>query len=500
MATRGAGVPFLEDELMEEEKLLTVEELTKQIHGFKTRWYGLVKKAEKLTDFKSGFEEGFKKAVEGLYTDVDACKDDVDSFEHHLKHYFPGERSDITWMTKKVFRHLEDLRVLVKRDYDVLEGSKGLAEELKGLTEEMEKAEAKLKEAEAKSAETCGKYFDMKNDYTRELQGIEDRINKQLDKVRAKFVEMTTPIVEGHEILLASNKMTIDGLFEHLTEKPEDTEKISLVLKKGGFFGKKAEADLAKTSVLKYVSSEILEGVAPVMKEKRQLLSKLESDYSELPRLEKACEEAEKERKKLERPVEDLKEKIAQIRKSEVFKFADYDGILDTREQYLDKIGEAEPDVKAYLDFALLHLKGFEELEPDVEKRNLLAERKDLKEKVVALEKEAAKAREELSAKVAEVTTLTAAKEGLEKRLGEAEKQVKALEAEKEALMERLAVAGKKLAEFEGHLRASLEKFQTAVESRLGDVTAAMDTGKGAAERKVGKKVDTLRGKGKAKK
>ncbi|MFQ5800399.1 MAG: hypothetical protein ACE5HH_01600, partial [Candidatus Hydrothermarchaeales archaeon] len=336
---------------MEEEKeFLTIEDLTKESHDFKTRWYGLVKRVEALTNFKSGFDEGFKEATKTLYEDVDACKDYVDRFEHHLKHYFPDQRSDITWMTKKVFRHLEDLRVMVKKDYDVLENSKELAQNLKNLTAELEKAEAKLKAAEKKSGGACRKYFDMKNEYTGELQSIEDKIKKRMDKIRGKFIEMTTPIVEGHGITLASKDMNISELFEHLAEKPEDAEKITLVVKKGGIFGKRAETDLAKTSVLKYVSGEILEGVAPIKKEKGKLVAKLKSDYAELPKLETECEEAEKHRKKLERPAEERRGKISEIKKSEVFKFADYDGILETREQYLDKINESEKEVKEYLD------------------------------------------------------------------------------------------------------------------------------------------------------
>jgi chromosome segregation ATPase len=485
---------------MEEEKeLLTVDELAGQGHDFKTRWYGFVKKVEGLTNFKSGFDEGFKTAIGGLYDDIDTCKEYIDRFEYQLKHYFPDERSDITWLTKKVFRHLEDLRVMVKRDNDVLEGSKGLAENLKTLTADVEKTETKLKAAEKKSGDACGKYFDMKNDYTRELQGIEERIKKRLIKVREKFIEMTTPIVEGHEITLASKKMGISELFEQLAEKPADTEKINLVMKKGGIFGKKAETDLAKTSVLKYVSTEILEDVSPVNKEKKQLMSKLEADYTELPKLERACEDAERQRKKLEKPVEERKEKMSQIKKSEVFKFSDYDGILETREQYLDKIKEAEKEVKEYLDFALLHLKGFVELETDVEKRNLLTEVKTMKEKVASMEKEVTKAREDLSSKIAELTTITATKESLEKRFDAATESLKTAEKEGTELKNKVEALNKTALEFEKHILSNLRKFESEVKSKLSSITSSIEPKKkkAKAEKAVGNKVDTLRGKSK---
>jgi chromosome segregation ATPase len=483
---------------MEEEKeFLELEELTKQSHDFKKRWYGLAEKAETLTNFKSGFEEGFKDSVKAIYEDIDSCKDYVDGFEHHLKHYFPDHRSDITWMTKKVFRHLEDLRVMAKKDYDVLENSKDLATNLKALSADLEKAEGKLKAAEKKSGESCRKYFDLKNEYTSELQAIDDKIKKQLEKIRGKFIEMTTPIVEGHDIALASRNVNISELFELLSEKPGDIEKISLIVKKGGIFGKKAETDLAKTSVLKYVAGEILEGVTPINKDKKKHVDKLKSEYSELPKLEKACEDAENQRKKLEKPAEDMRMKISEIKKSEVFKFVDYDGILETREQYIDKIGEAEKEVKEYLDFALLNLKGFVELEPDIEKRNLLAEVKTAKAKAEAEEKEATKAKEELSAKIKELRGISAAKEGLERKLLDISDKLKTAENEAEDLRKKTNDVEKKIKELESTVTSTLQKFQSEIESNLSAITSAMEgSGKKVKEvKKVEKKVDTLRGK-----
>ena len=483
--------------MVEEQEFLKIEELTTQSHDFKKKWYGLEGKTETLTKFKQGFDEGFKKAVKEIYDDVDSCKNYVDVFEHSLKQYFPEQRSDITWMTKKVFRHLEDLRVLVKKDYEVLEASKDLSEKLKNLNTEFMKAEVKLKDAETKSGDACRKYFDMKNEFAAEQKLIDDKVKKDLEKVRGKFIEMTTPIVEGHDIALATRSVSISELFEHLTEKPEDVEKINLVVKRGVIFGKKAETDIAKTSVLKYVSGEILEGVPPLMKEKKRLIEKLKSDYAELPRLEKECEESEKQRKKIETPVEDLREKIAEMKKSEVFKFADYDGILETREQYLDKIKESEKDIKDYLDFALIHLKGFVELESDVEKRNLLTELKEMKERVSAMEKETAKAREDLSSKIQELTSATAAKEELETELATTVELKEASEKEIADVKRRMEGVTKKAQEFEKTVLPTLQKFESEIKSKLTEISsAAAASGKrGAEEQKVEKKLETLRGK-----
>ncbi len=483
--------------MVEEKEFLSLEELTSQTNDFKKKWYGLTQKAESLSNFKSGFDEGFKSDIKAIYEDIDACKDYVDGFEHSLKHYFPDRRSDITWMTKKIYRHLEELRVMAKKDYDVLENSKELAHNLKGLSTELEKAEVKFKAAEEKSGESCRKYFDMKSDYTTARQAVDDKINKQLDKIRGKFIEMTTPIIEGHDIALASRTVSITELFDLLSDKPEDVDKISLLVKKGGLFGKKAETDLAKTSVLKYVSSEILEGVPPITKDKKKQIDKLKSEFSDLPRLEKACEEDEKQRKKLEKPVEELRAKIGEIKKSEVFKFVDYDGILETREQYVDKIKESEKEVREYLDFALLNLKGFAELESDVEKRNLLVEIKTAKEKAVSEEKEASKAREELSAKVKELNKVTASKESLEKKLEGITKRVKEAEKETAEAKKMNEAVLKKAGEFEKLVSGNLQRFQTEMASKIKEITSAMQpaSDKTKAEAKVEKKMDTLRGK-----
>jgi chromosome segregation ATPase len=464
---------------MEKEKeFLTHEELATQAHDFKNKWYGLAQKAEGLTNYKSGFDEGFKAAVKELYNDIDAGKDYIDNFEHSLKHYFPDHRSDITWMTKKVFRHLEELRVMAKKDFDVLEGSKELAQSLKGITEDLEKAEAKLKVAEEKSGEACRKYFDKKNDYTSEYKAIEEKTKKQMSKIREKFIEMTTPIVEGHGISLSSKDVSISELFELLSENPGDTEKITLVVKKGGIFGKKAETDLAKTSVLKYVSGEILEGVVPINKDKKKQIDKLKSEFSDISALEKACEESEKQRKKLERPAESLREKISDIKKSEIFKFADYDGILETREQYLDKLGESEKEVKEYLNFALLNLKGFAELEPDVEKRKLLVEIKGIKEKISTAEKDAAKAKDDLTAKIKELTSAS---------------------DDASAVRAKITEINKKVESFEKTTLSSLEKFESDVQAKLSEITSLVKSKGKVNEEKVGKKLEGLRSPKKSK-
>jgi hypothetical protein len=484
----------------DEAEFLTLEDLTKQSHDFKKKWYGLSSKAEGLSNYKSGFDEGFKSDVKAIYDDIDLCKDYVDRFEHHLKHYFPAHRTDITWMTKKVFRNLEELRVMAKKDYDVLENSKDLSQTLKSLIEDRDTAEAKLNASEKNSGETCRKYFDMKNEYTAEYQTIEDQFKKKLGKIKDKFFEMTTPIVEGHDILVASRNVTVSELFEVLAEKPENAEKISLVIKKGGIFGKKAETDVAKTSVLKYVSGEILEGVSPIEKEKKKLVEKLKSQYVDLPKLEKACESSENQRKKLEKPVNEIRAKISDLKRSEVFKFGDFDGILETREHYIEKIGESEKEVKEYIEFSMLNLKGFVELETDVEKRKLLSEIKTAKEKADASEVEAAKAREDLLAKTKELTKATATKEGFEKKLAQTAKLQKAAESDAAEKGKRLDEVNKRVKELEKTVRSNLKGLESEIDARLSDISKAMAASAAGkidknVEKKVEKKVEKLRGK-----
>ena len=474
---------------------LPIDELTSQSHDFKKKWYGLSKNIESLTEYKSGFDEGFKEGIKSIYSDIDSCKDYVDSFEHSLKHYFPDKREDITWMTKKVYRQFEDFRVIVKRDVDVLENSKSLSLDLQELTAKLENDQAKLKKAEEKSGGDCRKYFDLKSEYTQEAQKIEAGLKKKLESIRNKFIEMTTPIVEGHSIQMSTSTVDIEGLFEHLVDKPQDIENITLVVKKGGFFGKKAESDIAKTSVLKYVSTEILDDVKPIKTEKDKLLKRVDSEFAELPKLEKICEESEKNRKKLEKPVEGLKIKISEIKKSEIFKFADYDGILETREIYLDKINESEKEVKEYLKFALLNLKGFTKLESDVEKRQLLEDIKGAREKAIAKEKDALKSRDELAVKTKELTSVIAAKEQLEKNLSGMTELKKSADKKTLASMKKIENVSKKAAELERLVQENFKKLEKEVATKLNEIAKAVkESAKGADEAKVGKKVESLRG------
>jgi len=480
---------------MNEVSFVEAGELEKRFFEFKNRWYGAVKKVEDLSKFKSGFDEGFRAAIESIYRDIDACKKDVDSFRDQLKHYFPDSRTDIDWYTQKVSKHLDELRALIKDDKELLEGSKELGNKIKELNRKLEEAEEELRGAEKESREVCRKYFDLKNEYTVKRQKIDEGINKELGRVRDKFIQMTSPIVESRDIMFGTRAVSLEELFEILVDKPSNAEKMVLFIKKGGIFGKKAEEDPAKTSVLRYVSKEIMESAEPIRREKEDLISKLESEFKEMYLLEKECEEKERVRKRYEKPVESLKLEIGNLKKSEVFKFSEYDGILELREAYLNKIHEGEKDIKEYLDFGLVSFKTFVELEPDVEKRGLLSELREAKIKAENLERDMKKARDELSAKVSELTLVKASKENTEKQLEDTRAKLTATAKELEVARFRIDSANKKLKELENDIYSKITSVENEFKKRIAEVLVIVGQKTAAEEKAVEEKMESLRSK-----
>lgn len=468
---------------MAEVEFIEKSELEKRFFDFKKRWYDAVKSIEKLNNFKSGFDDAFISEINKIYESVDKCKKDADFFRDQLKHYFPSSRDEIDWLTQKVSRALGEIREMIKRDKELLTGSRDIGDKIKELNKKLADAEEKLREAERESREVCGKYFDLKSEYTRRRDKIEETINKELSKIKEKFISMTSPIAEGRELFLGKREVALDELFDILFEAPEDIEKVVLFVARGGILGKKFEEDQAKTSVFRYVSKEILENAEPIRKEKEQLISKLESEFKEMHELEKECEEKEKTRKKAEKPVEELKNEIVKIKKSEAFKFAEYDGILEVREEYLAKIRESEKAIKEYLDFALVSFKKYVELEEDPEKRELLGEIREAKLKAESMEKEAKKAREELNAKIKELTMLKAAKENVEAQLKETKEKLFSTAKELEAAKAKMQAVDKKLKDFEEIIAKKVNEIVTIIEK------------KGGEEKKVEEKMKDLRTK-----
>lgn len=479
---------------MNEVKFGEAGELEKRFFEFKNRWYGIVKKVEDIGKFKSGFDETFRSAIESLYRDADSCKKDVDSFRDQLKHYFPDSRTDIDWYTQKVSRHLDDLRVLIKDDKELLEGSKDLGNKIKELNRKVGEAEEDLKKAERESRDVCKRYFDLKNEYTVKRQKIDETINKELGRVRDKFVQMTSPIVESKDIMFGTRVVSLEELFEILVDKPSNAEKVVLFGKGKGLFAKKEE-DPAKTSVLRYVTKELMESAEPVRREKEDLVSRLESEFREMYLLEKECEEKERVRKRFEKPVEDLKLEINNLKKSEVFKFSEYDGILELREAYLSKIHEGEKDIKEYLDFALVSFKTFVELEPDVEKRGLLSELREAKVRAENLERDIKKARDDLSAKISELTLVKAAKENTEKQLDDTRAKLVATAKELEVAKFRIDSANKKLKELENEIYSKISSVENEFKRRIAEVLNIVGQKTAAEERAVEEKMESLRGK-----
>ncbi len=56
------------------QKFLSPEELAKEMAGFKDKWYGLSQKSEALSNYSSGSDTGFNKALAGILSDLTKSK------------------------------------------------------------------------------------------------------------------------------------------------------------------------------------------------------------------------------------------------------------------------------------------------------------------------------------------------------------------------------------------------------------------------------------------
>jgi len=380
------------------ERFMPVEDLSKRLILFKDTWYSIVDNAEKLSNYRSGFDGGFKKRLKGIKSDLEKCRSGLEEMNLHLKHHFPKLRVEIDKGTVEVLAGLKDFAIFVEKDLGDLATSAELEAEMGELQKRLEEVEKDYRKAEMRANEACGKYFETKSNYSIDLKKVKRLSKKNVENVLKRYSKDIKPLMEGCDMVLGEEVVGIEGLFERLYEEPNRAENVELIPKgkERGLLSplasrKKREASLKpRLSVLRYVLHEAAKELVKIIEEEGKNLSKVKAKYSDFDALEKACTELDEERKKLEGPRKALWEKREKLKKEPAMRFSEYDGVLGAQEEYLKRFEELNKKVKPYLSIVGDALEGYESFETDVEKRELMEEIRKLK-------KEAKKYREKLS-------------------------------------------------------------------------------------------------------
>ncbi len=381
-----------------------------------------------------------------------------------------------------------------------------LQNKLDTLNKDIKTTDTKYRAFEQENSDAATKYFDMKTDYAHKKQKIENESKAALEKLKKKFGEKAEPIIKDHDIYVGSEKLDLETLFNRIIESRSTVSNIKLIAKKGGgLFGRKSQEDnKARSSVLKYVGGEILEGIGPIKKDEQKRLVTLESKFTQLKTLERECQKKEMKLKELARPRDKISTQIAKIREDKAFRLSSQDGVLKIRENYLNHFNTAHALVKDYIETSGKALEGYEPPEKDVEKRELRAKKKELTTTVKDLKTKVATAEKELETKTQElenirttmednIQKLEETKTELEAKLEETASKLKETESSRDdykTQTENLTTTKKTLeADIKG-----LEKEKSSLQKQFDDTSSKLATSEDKREEYKQKSIELTQG------
>ncbi len=471
------------------QKFLSPKQLAKKMAAFRGRWYKITQKSESLNNYVSGSDAGFKKAIQSILADLEKSKTEFQDVEKQLKHTFPELRNDIDDTIRKIIGEIDLFVEDVKNDMDDSTKLGELSKKLDVLTRDFKKVDIEYREFEKGSIEIVTRYFDMKNEYAHKEQQIANETKAALGNIKENFYEKAEPIVKEHTVNVGSEHVNLDTLFNMIVEGRVTVSKIMLIPKKKGLLGRKSQEDnKARSSVLKYVGGETLEDSAPIKKNEKRQIKKLDAEFSGLTAAEKEVHEMEMKLKNLEKPRDKITEQIARIKEDNAFRLLRQDEILEIRDNYISHFNQAHELVKEYLESSEKALADYEPPDTDLEKRELREKKKELSGRVKYLEEKLESTERELDTKTREFET---AKDSLETDIGKLKDAKADLETHLDTTRSKLKETGSVRDDYKSQIanltatKKSLESDIRGLEKDLSTLQKQFDDTKTSLETKL---------------
>ncbi|MFQ6136298.1 MAG: hypothetical protein ACE5PM_03860 [Candidatus Hydrothermarchaeales archaeon] len=498
------------------ERFLSPEELSKRLVSFKDMWYGIPQKSEALSNFRSGFDAGFKEAIAEISSDVEACKKEIEDLSASLEHHMPETRGEVGELARTISGALDDLATSVKTDLTSLKKYESLRPKLEKLEREFEDAEGQYQDTIRRAENLCEEYESAKRAYDKRIRDIKKATDKRLEDIRKNFIHEFDTYFEGFDLLTkGSIGEKIDGqtLFRSLIRDSGFYKDVEIAQKGfGGLVGKRESDIEVRKALLRYKAREISREIEPALEEEKGQTAKLAPELKRINELKDACENLNGEKGRIQKEKEELAKKIADLKSDGaqlMGKYSTYEKILDIRESYVNDFNNMNTLRKEL--FALIGdwLKGYEPLEPDVEKRELKAEIgalsteiEDLKGRNSELIKELERTNEEyeryrgeVEGKLEEIENLLASEKERKARIKELEDENKEIKGQLwdaldklEGVLDKLEDAEKEVEDYKSRLADEEEKrhkLQDAKAKLEGRLNEALDK-YAIAEKEIG--------------
>lgn len=298
----------------------------------KEKLQSIASKCVGISNYDSGFDESLKAALSDILSEIQSLEAEAETSN----------------LGGDVLKSINDFKSAVENDLEGLRSFRRLNKQLKDTMEELENAERKFRALEGRTSTACSKYFERRQEYAQASQRIRNAFNMEIEKLRKKFLDKAASIVEGYELLLSGENVTVKNLFDALLEAPARISEADLLAEPRPrgffeFFSRRKDEEVAreaKVAVLKHVSQELVDKILPIREMESQELAELRAEFADLKSLEVACKETEAQRAELEKQREELRSKLLKIKKEDAFAYSGHEKLLDIKEKYLSIVNE----------------------------------------------------------------------------------------------------------------------------------------------------------------
>lgn len=489
------------------------EELSKRLSEVKDSWYATANDIEGLVGHATK-PALLGKSLSKISAGIEGFAEGVQDIGKVGEQLIPGLWKELKAQETEIVNGLENFYREVEADFATIEQQESVVPKLRALRKRHKSKSTKLRELEKLGEEIGEEHAGLSGPYEKELSQINEEAEKAVKETKRRFLKEVGSLFEGFEIMDKKEKrrVSMDELFNRFAKEPGYYRRLDVTSKGiGGIMGKSSDREV-RHLFLEYKSRDVAKVVAPVIKEHKSRLAKLEERGKRIKELERAMGEVKVEKEnalkalqKLEAEIKGLEDGGSEIER----RFSTLDQVIAKRDAYLERFNEVNDRRKKLYVAIEDAVEGYVPVEKDIEKREL--------------KEEAKRQRDELKSLKGSIKNLTMEKGRLEETHREAGATIKKLEEETEKLKAELQdltakykEARKEIAARDKELKksqkehAKLEARYTKAEGELEELNTQIDAlvsirqkrpldgnarPKTEEEKEIGKKIGALRGR-----
>ncbi len=450
------------------EEFLSPDELSKKLGPFKDKWFGIAEKSEAFSDYKSGFDTDFEKAVIDLKERVASCGGDIKLFSLSVEHHIPESRKKIKGLSASIIHGLDHFKDTLNHDLDALDGYNSLKPKLSRLERELSELDNSYNRASDHAERTYKEYTAKKIGYEKQVQKIKASTENVLSGIKERFVSDFDSDFEGFELVTKTGdkKIAPQTLFNSLIDDLKFAERIKIVPKGlGGLLGSKQSELEVRKVLFEYKIRDLIKEVSPFLDEKKKKLGKYEAEITHIEELKKTSQKLEEDTGEIEDEKEEVQKKIEKLTsKSEkvMSKFLNYEDILDLREGYLKLFNDINTEKKKLFKLMEDAIKTYEPPEHDLEKRELREEIASLTQEIEKHKRAEAKLKKEHENLAKKYRSTRAVLDKKSKEVGRLVASVKEGEGKVKTLEKKAAELEKSLENTSKSMSLTQKKLETA--------------------------------------